>query len=48
MTQGKHFDPSLSDWLVCLQAFLASTLYFREIAWYPAASWDQSVFLSET
>jgi hypothetical protein len=48
MIQGKHFDRAFLIGLVCLQAFLASAFYFREIAWYPAARWDQTVFLSES
>jgi hypothetical protein len=47
MIQSKHFDRVFLIGLVCLQAFMASAFYFREIAWYPAPHWDQSGFLAE-
>src|ERR1700746_1403009 len=45
MVQSKYFDRIVLISLVCLQAFMASACYFREVAWYPAPHWDQSNFL---
>ena len=47
MVQSKYFDRIVLISLVCLQAFMASACYFREIAWYPAPHWDQSNFLRQ-
>jgi hypothetical protein len=41
------FDRVVLICLVCLQGLMASAFYFREVAWYPAAHWDQSGFLEQ-
>jgi hypothetical protein len=45
MIKSDRFDRCFLISLVGLQVLLASAFYFRELAWYPAPCWDQSVFL---